>query len=442
MIKIDAPANSWAGIGVDGGLKPAETLVRGMAEPERVVTCFLRNQGEILLVRRADSASTYGGRWAGISGYVEQEDPIATARMEIREETQLTNAVLVRRGDPLSVSDAESSYSWVVHPFLFDSASREVVLNEEAAAADWVPATEILRRQTVPGLWEAYRRVRPTPETIAEDEAHGSAYLSLCSLEVLRDTAGEVAEQAGNPDEIRATARDLLAARPSMAVVRNRVNRVMADAETPAQIEAAAIAAIERALEADHAAAETTAAVLPETVFTLSRSGTVTEALLASNPQVTIAESRPACEGTETAEHLADAGLSVTLCTDAATAQLLAERDIEAVVVGADTILPDGHVVNKTGTRAAALAAAKETIPVYVAVSSDKVSIDSTAELENTRPTDVYDGPAPIDVFNPAFDITPPELITAYCTETGRLQPDDLPEIVADHRERADWHQQ
>lgn len=425
-----------------GGLKQGRTQPLGMAGQVPVVTCFLRNRGEILLVQRADAAPTYGGYWAGVSGYVEHEDPLETARMEIREETQLTDWSLVRSGEAFTVEDPESTQEWKVHPFLFDGETRDIELNEEAAAAEWVPATEIMRRSTVPGLWEAYDRVRPTPETIANDMEHGAASLSIRGLEVLRDTAGVHTVTEGTREDLVETAEEILDARQAMAVVQNRVNRVMATANTPEQIERAATEAIETALTAEAAAAERTAAVLPERVVTLSWSGTVIEALRTAAPAVVVAESRPACEGTKTAERLADSGLEVTVCTDAAVAHLLAEDRGDAVVVGADTILPDGRVVNKTGTRMAALAAAREGIPVYIAGSRDKVSISQQPHLESGSPTAVYDGPAAVEVVNPMFDVTPPDVITAYCTEDGTLTPEDLQEMVSGLRDFAGWRQQ
>ena len=72
----------------------------------------------------------------------------------------------------------------------------------------------------------------------------------------------------------------------------------------------------------------------------------------------------PAREGLGDADPFAGAGLDVTLCTDAAVAHLLAEESVEVVLVGADAVLPDGSVVNKVGTRAAASAAAREDISV------------------------------------------------------------------------------
>ena len=99
------------------------------------------------------------------------------------------------------------------------------------------------------------------------------------------------------------------------------------------------------------------------------------------DPEVVfVAESRPGGEGVAVAESLADE-VPVTLCPDAAVAHLLGRGAVDRVLVGADTVLADGSVVNKVGTRAAALAAARERVPVHAVAARDKVSPAETATL-------------------------------------------------------------
>jgi translation initiation factor 2B subunit (eIF-2B alpha/beta/delta family)/8-oxo-dGTP pyrophosphatase MutT (NUDIX family) len=415
-----------------------------------VVTCFLRREGEVLLFRRASDAGTYPGRRGTVTGYVEHEDPLSTARMEIREETALADFELARRGEPVTVRDHDLDREWTVHPFLFDAGGREVRTNEETATAEWTAPTAILRRETVPDLWRSYDRVRPTPETIAGDEAHGSAYLSIRALEVLRDEAGLSTTRDDGIDAVRSAARDLLAARPGMAALRNRVNRVLADAGTPSAVEAAAVSGIERAIEADGEAARRAAGTIEGHVLTLSWSGTVLDALRAARENVTVAESRPAREGIDAAESLADAGLDVRVCTDAAMARLLATDGVDAhenaatgpidcVLVGADTVLPDGRVVNKTGTRTAAIAADRDGVPVYAVAATDKISTDATVHLESGPPEAVYDGTRAIQAANPTFDVTPAEHVAGVITERGVLSADDVGEVADELRDLAAW---
>ena len=212
---------------------------------EEIALATTDSDGEVLLFRRADDAETSPGRWGTVTGYVEHADLLATARMEIREETALTDVDLARRGEPFEVRDDDLDRTWEIHPFLFDAGSRDVRTNEETARAEWTAPTEILRRETVPDLRTSYDRVRPTPESIADDDEHGSAYVSIRALEVLRDEAALAAEEGGDIKDVRDIAGALLDARPSMAALRNRVNRAVSDVETPVAAERAAIEGIE-----------------------------------------------------------------------------------------------------------------------------------------------------------------------------------------------------
>jgi len=401
-----------------------------------VVTCFLRHRTHVLLGRRSDTVGTYAGRWAGISGYVEGDpaDAEADASREIREETGVESATFVRAGDPLDVRDDDRT--WTVHPFLFEVASRDVGPNEEIAAHEWVSPPAIRERETVPGLWDAYAAVAPTAETVATDDTHGSAWISVRALEVLRDRAAV----AGATDAVVAVARELRAARPSMAAVANRVNRVMAEADrTPAAIRERAQQAAEAALDANDAAAAFAAERCSASVVTLSRSGTVLAALRTAEPSVLIGESRPAREGVDVAAALADDGLDVTLTTDAALSSELAERAPDAVLVGADAVLADGSVVNKVGTRGLAIAAAREGVPVYVVAAADKVRPDERFEGETGADADLYGGTAPVTVSNPIFDRTPADLVAGVITERGILDAAAVGDVAAEQQKHARW---
>ncbi|WP_254546183.1 NUDIX domain-containing protein [Halomarina pelagica] len=411
-----------------------------------VVTCFLRNGGDVLLLRRSDAVGSYSGMWGTVAGHAEG-DPDALVREEIEEETGLLDAAtFVRRGDPFEVRDEALDVRWVVHPYLFDCDSRAVTTNDETVEWEWVPPTEILQRETVPDLWQSYAAVAPTVETVVEDRTHGAAYVSVRALEVLRDRAAEaVARDEAEWGALAALARDLRDARPSMTVVANRVNRVAAEADgDPTAVAERARAAIDRALTADgDAAREAAELVSGARVLTLSRSGTVREALARADPAaVYVAESRPDGEGVAVAEALAgddDAdGPTVTLLPDAAVAQALADEPIDAVLVGADSVLADGRVVNKVGTRAAALSAGREGIPVYAVAAADKVAPATDADLESRGREAIYDGDAPLSAYVPTFDVTPAEAVTLV-TEDGPQSVGDVRALAEAARERARW---
>ncbi len=417
------------------------------APDTHVVTCFLRHHGEVLLLRRSEDVGSYPGQWGAVAGHAEG-DPERTAHMEIEEETGLGDAVtLVRAGTPFPVDDEALGMRWAVHPFLFDCAHRDVALNWESQTAEWAMPTEVLRRDTVPQLWTSYERVAPTVDTVASDHTHGSAYIATRALEVLRDRAGVLRERndTGSDGSVPQRARDLLEARPSMAALANRVHRVMhATRPTfdPIAVETEAHAAIARAIEADAGTARHAAQqIAGKRVLTLSRSGTVLQALMQADPspEVFVAESRPDREGVYVAETLARHGGSTTLMTDAAIASVLAEAAIDAVLVGADTVLGSGDVVNKTGTRGAALAARQEGIPVLVAASTDKIVPEDTPCPEAGPSSAVYDGDADVAVRNPTFDITPAAWVTHWITEEGALQQGAVRDRAEERRQWRRW---
>jgi translation initiation factor 2B subunit (eIF-2B alpha/beta/delta family) len=418
-----------------------------------VVTVFLRNRGDVLLLQRSDDVGSYAGQWGGVAGHVEDRSPREAAEQEIEEETGLESDEihLVRSGASFTVEDEERETAWEVHPFLFDADRREVETNWETAAMDWVAPTAILRRSTVPDLWTSYRRVAASIVSIADDTTSGSAALSTAALEVVRDRAGMLAATgnvAGEEARERLVdvAERLLAARPSMAAVQNRIHRVMAACVpelAPAAVEAEAHTGIARALDADRRAAERAAdQVAGKRVLTLSRSGTVLEALRRANPapEVVVAESQPGREGVGVAEALAGDLEDVTVCTDAAVATILSEGEVDLVLVGADTVRPSGAVVNKTGTRGAALAAAREAVPFYAACAADKIAAEEETRTEEGNRRAVYDGTVGLHVRNPTFDVTPGDLVTGgVVTETRTYAPDKISAVADEHREMAAW---
>ncbi len=111
---------------------------------------------------------------------------------------------------------------------------------------------------------------------------------------------------------------------------------------------------------------------------------------------------------------------------------------IDGVIVGADRITKDGHVFNKIGTYQIATLATKHHIPFYVAAplsSFDfetdwrKVKIEERSGSEVREIAGVEVAPHDIHVFNPAFDVTPPDLVTAIVCEAGILRKPFAPKI-------------
>ena len=307
-----------------------------------VVTCFLRHRGEVLLLHRSARVGSYPGLWGGVAGHVEGE-PEDSAWREIEEETGLSEGLaLAAVGDPFEVEDAALQKRWFVHPFLFDAPSREVTLDWESDAARWVPPPDILAMDVVPRLWDSYRAVAPTVEKIRDDREHGSAYLTLCALEVLRDAAGEATARGGG--DVRRLAEKLVAVRPAMAALQNRIDRVMSSVESISDEGAIARAAheeVQRAYADDEATVDrTTREVAGKCVLTVSRSGTVEKALVRAHPRprVFAMRSEPGGEGTALARSLAQAGLEHLAAAGLAAAQL----DLDHLVV-ADRLVDLGE---------------------------------------------------------------------------------------------------
>ncbi|MHA1264446.1 MAG: NUDIX domain-containing protein [Candidatus Helarchaeota archaeon] len=134
-----------------------------MVDIRHVVTSFLRYQGKILLLQRSSKVGTYQGRWAGCSGYIENdESPYKRALIEIKEELQLDpeNLQLIKEGTLLEVEDEEKAVLWLVHPFLFEISSNQIQIDWEHKNYKWISPDEIDQYPTVPKLKEAFERVR------------------------------------------------------------------------------------------------------------------------------------------------------------------------------------------------------------------------------------------------------------------------------------------
>jgi methylthioribose-1-phosphate isomerase len=140
--------------------------------------------------------------------------------------------------------------------------------------------------------------------------------------------------------------------------------------------------------------------------------------------QVWVDETRPLLQGARlTAWELRRAGIPFRVVADSAAGSLMARGLVDRVVVGADRIAANGDVANKVGTYPLAVLAARHRIPFYVAapVSTIDPHTPRGAEIpiEERDPAEVT---SDSDAFNPAFDITPAELVTAVFTEAGVLE--------------------
>jgi methylthioribose-1-phosphate isomerase len=145
-------------------------------------------------------------------------------------------------------------------------------------------------------------------------------------------------------------------------------------------------------------------------------------------------ETRPRLQGARlTAWELAQEGIPATLIADGVAATLLRDGKVDLVVVGADRIAANGDTANKIGTFGLSLAAARFGVPFYVAAPVSTIDFDCPSgghiEIEERSPDEVTTiegvriAPEGIAVYNPAFDVTPAEQISAIVTERGILRP-------------------
>ena len=145
-------------------------------------------------------------------------------------------------------------------------------------------------------------------------------------------------------------------------------------------------------------------------------------------------ETRPLLQGARlTAWELKESGVDVTLICDSMAATVMRQKKVDCAIVGADRIAANGDVANKVGTYGLAVLAREHQIPFYVAapVSTLDISLESGARIpiEERRGDEISDGfgmrtaPQGVRTYNPAFDVTPNDLVTAIISEKGIARP-------------------
>jgi methylthioribose-1-phosphate isomerase len=145
-------------------------------------------------------------------------------------------------------------------------------------------------------------------------------------------------------------------------------------------------------------------------------------------------ETRPLLQGARlTAWELDQLGIPYRLCVDAAAPYAVAQGLVDCVIVGADRIAANGDVANKIGTYSIACAAYRNGVPFVVAAPESTIDVETLSgqeipiELRDPEEITTFSGAATTvpgaDAYNPAFDVTPAELITAIVTESRSLRP-------------------
>ncbi len=269
-----------------------------------------------------------------------------------------------------------------------------------------------------------------------------------------------VALAAQRGDDVAAAADALAAARPTAVNLAWGVRRSLAAYERalrtgtsqpdPERLARDATLAEARAIEAADAAASAAMAaagltLVPEHAGVLTHcntgalvsagDGTAFAVVRAAHKarrlrMLWVDETRPLLQGARlTAWEAARAGMPYTVLPDAAAASLFARGEVDIVLVGADRIAADGSVANKVGTYGLAVLARRHGVPFVVVAPSSTVDLDTPSgaaiEVERRPAVEVtsFAGrqvtPAGAAAYNPAFDITPPDLVSAIVSECG-----------------------
>jgi ribose 1,5-bisphosphate isomerase len=273
---------------------------------------------------------------------------------------------------------------------------------------------------------------------IRNDREHGSRWLVHETISILYDIA---TQPTSSPEEslrqLQRAGKELSQARPAMAALAGAVRRIL---NTSGGLEGMAREAAQLLKEYDSAIERITGYASPllyGTVMTHSLSGTVLAVLTACVAQierVIVLEGRPRYEGREVALALSKSGASITLITDA-------QADIfvpvcHAIVVGADSILANGDILNKAGTALLAWAAHGHRIPFYVLCETLKISPQNwsgdLAQLEEKEATEVLEQHIPgVTVRNFYFDRTPSKLVTSVITEQGMIGRREIKQVAS-----------
>lgn len=414
-------------------------------DTKQVVTSFLQSGDEILLLRRSGKVGSYQGRWATVSGYLEgDENPLKRTRTEIKEELGLGagDANFIRRGNVLRAFDEDVNTVWVVHPFLFKMKGQDLKLDWEHTEHRWIKPNELTSFKTVPKLKEAFDRVRwdiaAEPDSLlnvfgmvrefGRDRIHGASFLGCRAIEIIGQAA-KVSDST-TPEElfrdILLTSWKLRKAQSGMATVGNltgqllwRMNNRLGNVPSIGEFRRSVTSTIEQiiveATNASENAARSTVSQLPEkgTVLTHSYSSTVRRALelgMKGGRKLTVyaTESYPGSEGKQLAKDLVNLGISVKLIADSAAASIV--PDVDLVLVGADSVLADGSLIHKIGTKNIAATAIAKDVPVYVSCETAKFDTNNFLGEIPEYPTSLY-------------DLTPNRDLSKVITESGSLDP-------------------
>jgi len=285
--------------------------------------------------------------------------------------------------------------------------------------------------------------VEETSEKIASMEIRGAGRIARAAAESLRGLAEKSEAQTLEDfkEEMREGGKKLKNSRPTAVSLPNAVNLVLKGVFSATTLEEGkeqAIKSAEEFISRSHMAKEEIGRIGArrikdgDVILTHCHSQVALSVIETAHNQgkdieVVVTESRPKYQGKITAARLVREGIPVSLIVDSAVRSFI--KNVDKVIVGADSIAANGAVVNKIGTSQVALIAHEARVVFMVAGESYKFNpetiIGELVEIEERPPEEVVSSnelPG-VKIFNPAFDVTPPEYIDLLLTEKGVLPP-------------------
>ena len=415
---------------------------------KHVVTSFIQSQEKLLLLQRSCEVGTDQRKWATVCGYLTGDDvPVPRALSEIREQTGLTSeqVTLIRSGELLRTYDDENDVVRVVHPLLFETHNPIIHRDWKHDGFTWINPNALCKYDTVPKLRESFERVRwdlqNAPEALSSvidqvdavrrDHTHGASYLGSRAVQIVGDAAR--LSDATNSDDLF---RDLLnvilrlqQAQPSMATLRNLLGRLLyrVDSKRAEPVSAEQLrqfigvtvdAELSTVKQTLNGVSKNCLALLGKRckILTHSYSSTVRQVLelaFANGKQLEVyaTQSLPGSEGERLVNDLVSKGIRATLIPD--PKELHEFPRVDLVLVGADSVMTDGSVVNKIGTRDISALSYSRSIPFYVVCETAKFST-------------IHFLGQPISLQGIPFDLTPCQFVTRIVSEMGELEPHDV----------------
>jgi len=268
--------------------------------------------------------------------------------------------------------------------------------------------------------------------------------VALAALKAVRIVA-ERSSDENLRENVKNVVYELARTRPTEPAMRDALTYVLRNLSSKDALLRAIARYEDEVLEAEKKIADYGARRVPDggTVITHCHSTTVVSVLrrakeMGKTFRVVVTETRPLYQGKLTAKDLLVAGIPVTYVVDSAA--YLFMQDADMYLTGADAITSDGYVVNKVGTALMAAAADRFNVPYYVAASTlkyDPVTAAGFPEIiEERDPVEVID-PKELpgaEIRNPAFDVTPPDLVDGIISEIGIYSPQIFPAMVAQQK--------